>query len=121
MDINLLTIIVIAVLMTLIVGFFDALAKQITTGVWDYGYLVSMFIYSIIVGLAGAFSGLLNLSMPLTEWTPVLASLFASYFMYLTIMHTVMDYVFTKILPEKLPQGLASPFLKEKTTQQLKR
>ena len=120
MDLNLITIIVIAVMMTLLVGFFDALAKQMNTGVWDYGYLVSLFIYSVIVGFAGAFSGLLNLSTPLTEWQPVLATMFTAYFAYLTILHTVCDYIITKLFPAQV-QGLATPFLKERTVQQFRK
>jgi len=113
-DINLVTIIIVAIIMTLLVGFFDALAKAITSGIWDYGYLVSLFIYSIIVGFMGAFSGLLNLSMPITEWQPVLTTIFATYFAHLVIMHTVFDYIFARLFPA-LPQGLATPFLKPGT------
>jgi hypothetical protein len=120
MDVNMITIIVMAIVMTLVVGFFDALAKQLTTGVWDYGYLVSLFIYSVIVGFVGAFSGLLNLTMPLSDWQPILATIFASYFAYLTIMHTVADYIIAKLFPTN-PQGLATPFLKPLTKMQLSR
>ncbi len=120
METNLLLVIFIAVLMALITGFFDALVKQVTSGIWDYGYLASMFIYSVFVGVIAGYTGLLDLSMPFEQWWTVLAAVFAQYFVYLTMMHSVLDYIISKIFASQ-PQGLATPFLKDQTKYQLAR
>jgi len=120
MDINLILVIIIAVIMALIVGFFDALVKQVTTGIYDMGYLVSLFIYSVFVGVIAGMTGLINLSMPFDQWWTVLALVSAQYFMYLTIMHSVFDFLIAKLFPAQ-PQGLATPFLRKETKMMLAR
>jgi len=118
MDINILLTIVIAVIMALVVGFFDALVKQVTSGVWDKGYLVAMFIYSVAVGLIAGFSGLIDLSAGIEQWQTVLLAVFGSYFVYLTMMHSVFDYIISKLFPSQ-PQGLATKFMKPETVAML--
>lgn len=120
MDVNLILVIIIAVVMALISGFFDALVKAVTTGIYDYGYLISLFIYSVIVGVIGGMTGILNLNMPLSEWWAVLTTQFAFYFTYLGIMHAVADYIILKLFPNA-PQGLATPFLKPGTIAMLRK
>lgn len=102
--------IIIAVIMALVVGFIDALVKQMTSNVWDKGYLIAMFIYSVIVGLIAGYSGLIDLSAGLDQWIAVLGTVFTSYFMYLTMLHAVFDYIIAKIVPAQ-SQGLATPFM----------
>jgi len=114
MEINILLAVVIAVIMALSVGFFDALVKQVTTGIYDYGYLISLFIYSIFVGVFTGFTGLIDLNMPLENWMAVLVAVFTQYFLYLTALHAMMDYVISALFPAQ-PQGLATRFLKLET------
>jgi len=114
-DVNLILICLIAVIMALLSGFFDALIKQMTTGIRDIGYLASLFIYSLFVGIFSGYTGLLNLDMPLSEWPTVLANVGAQYFLFLTAIHTVADYMIayiTKNSPVPQPQGLATPFMR---------
>ena len=111
-DVNLILICVIAVIMALLSGFFDALVKQMTTGIWDIGYLVATFLYSLFVGIFAAYTVLLDLHMPLSEWPTVLASVAAQYFLFLTAIHTVADYMIAYIMKSQ-PQGLATPFMRQ--------
>jgi hypothetical protein len=113
MDFNLGLVIIIAVVMMLLYGFLDLLRSQVTTGVWDVGMLAATGIYSLAVGLIAGFSGVLNLSMPFEQWLPVLMAVWGQYFLYLTGLHTVMDYIISKLLPTQ-PQGLATKFLTSK-------
>jgi len=112
-DVNLIFLIVTVIVLTLLYNFCDVLRQQITTGVWDYGYLVATFVYSIIVGIVVGYSGLINLSVPFDQWLPVIGIVWAQYFLYLTILHTVMDIIIAKIWPAQ-PQGLATPFLSQR-------
>jgi hypothetical protein len=113
MDISLGLILIIAVIMTLMYEFFNLLAQQVTTGVWDLGNLVATGLYSVLVGLIAGYSGLLNLSMPFDQWMPVIIGIWGQYFVYLTMVHTVVDYLITKFFPSA-PQGLSTRFLTPK-------
>ena len=97
--------------MMVLYEFFNLLAKQVSTGVWDVGMLVATFIYAVLVGIIGGFSGLLNLNMPFEQWLPVLLGIWGQYFLYLTALHTVADLILAKIFPVAAPQGLITPFL----------
>lgn len=119
MDVNAVTVLIIAIVMTLVVGFFDALAKSVTTKVWDKGYLVAMFIYSIIVGYFLAFSGAVTLDMPFDQIMKVSAGGLALYFVVLEILHTSCDAFFAKYFPDAAPQGLATLFIKPETKMEL--
>ena len=113
-------VIIIAVVMMLLYGFFEALRLQITTGVWDFGYLAATLVYSIVVGLIGAFSGLFTLNMPPDQWMPILIGIWGQYFLYLTALHTVADYLIAKLFPTA-PQGLATLALGKQTRMMLAR
>jgi phage shock protein PspC (stress-responsive transcriptional regulator) len=119
MEANAMLIIVMAIIMMIVYGFFDALRIQITTGEWDVGYLAATFIYSVIVGVVAGLSGMLDMTVPVAEWWTVLGTVFAAYLGYLTILHSVMDYILAKIFPEKAPQGLGTAFMPEKKRQTL--
>ena len=119
MEANAMLIIVMAIIMMLVYGFFDALRIQINTGVWDYGYLIATLIYSLLVGVIAGMSGLLDLNVPVAEWWTVLGTVFAAYLGYLTILHAVADYIIAKIWPVKAPQGLGTAFMPEKKRQML--
>ena len=114
MDVNFYMVVAIAIIMMLIYGFLDALRLQMTTGIWDYGYLGATFVYSLIVGLVVGTTGMVDLSMPLSEWMPVLMGTWAAYLGYLAIIHTVSDYIISKIFPAA-PQGLSTPMLAKQT------
>jgi len=114
MDINFALVLVIAIVLTLTYEFFQILVSQVTTGVWDYGYLAATFIYSLLVGIIAAYSGLLTLNLPLEQMVPVLIAVWGQYFLYLTALHSVMDYLIAKLFPTQ-PQGLSTKFLKQGT------
>ena len=119
MEFNILLLIVIAAIMTLIYGgFFDALRKAVTTGVWDYGYMIAIFIYSVVVGVVASFTGAINLDLPIDQMWPALSTVFAMYFTYLGLTHAVLDYVISKIWPTQIA-GLATKFLQPATKQYL--
>jgi hypothetical protein len=120
MEMNFALVLIIAIVLTLTYEFFQILVSQVTTGVWDYGYLIATFVYSVVVGFIAAFSGVLNLNMPLEQMIPVLIAVWGQYFLYLTALHAVMDYMISKLFPTQ-PQGLATKFLKTDTRMQLSR
>ena len=120
MEMNIALVLIIAVVMMVLYGFLEALRTQTTTGVWDYGYLAATFIYSLLVGLIGGYGGFLTLTMPFDQWLPVLLGIWGQYFLYLTALHVAADYIISKFFPVA-PQGLATPFLKQKTVMTLAR
>jgi hypothetical protein len=110
-DVNIILLITLAVIMALVVGFFDALVKQVQTGVWDYGYLISVFFYSVFVGVLAGTTGLIDLNMPVADIIPVLTATFTQYFVLLVMLHSAVDFLIVKIFPTQ-PQGLATTFMR---------
>ena len=119
MDVNLMVIIIMAIVLTVLYGFLDALRIAITTKVWDYGYLIATFIYAVAIGIIAGMSGLLNLTMPVDQMGTIVMGVWAAYFGYLAAIHMVVDYIIAKLFPEKAPQGLGTAFMKPEKKQML--